>query len=249
MRITPRAAVRGAAALGLAGALAVGGATGALADTEPTSEPSASATEEGYSPDPVLEFEVLNPVCDGDVPYLQYSVVVTDPESPPTSVTITFVNPNGENFVLTDLPLSGRVLWPGAVVDADGNPLDWPGWSLVDGVWVEGDEWDWVRPEVEVLFEVNPTATTTVGYPPSSPNCATDPQNPGPSPSTPPGEDPPGEDPPGAAESTPPGTTAATPPELPMTGPQLTGLIALAAGLLTAGLLTVVAVRRRRGTD
>ncbi|GAA4731242.1 hypothetical protein GCM10023216_24100 [Isoptericola chiayiensis] len=238
MRTARRAAVRGAAATGLVGALMLGPAAGALADTDPTDDPSASPSETGYDPDtpPTLEFEVLTPLCDGDVPYLQYAVDVQNPETPPTGVTITFLNPGGEDYVLTELPLSGRVLWPGAEVDEDGNPVDWPGWSLVDGVWVVGDEWDWVRPSVQVLFEVNPEATTSVDYPPSSPDCATDP----------PGETPPPSDPPGDPATEPPGSTESTPPSLPATGSEIAGMIAIAAGLLTAGVLAVLAVRRRR---
>ena len=41
----------------------------------------------------------------------------------------------------------------------------------MNGVWVEGDEFDWVRPSVEVLISVNPETTLTVAYPPSTPTC------------------------------------------------------------------------------
>ncbi len=96
--------------------------------------------------------------------------------SPNTTVTITFLNPSGANVVYADQPLSGTVNWPGAVAGPDGRGVDWPGWrQLADGSWVEGDEFDWVRPNVQVLFQVNPEATVTVGYPPSSPVCATNP--------------------------------------------------------------------------
>ncbi len=144
----------------------------ATADPEVT--PSPSPTEE-YPVDkpPSIDVTVLKPVCDGDVPYLQYSVVPTG--TPNDTVTITWQNPSGDDVVLADLPLTGRVLWPGAEVDADGNPADWPGWRLEGGEWVVGDEFDWVRPSVDVLFQVNPEATKTVGYPPSTPSCSTNP--------------------------------------------------------------------------
>ena len=68
------------------------------------------------------------------------------------------------------------MLWPGAVPGPNGRGIDWPGWrQLSDGTWVQGDEFDWVRPTVQVLFQVNPEATVTVAYPPSSPNCLTEP--------------------------------------------------------------------------
>ena len=109
------------------------------------------------------------------MPYLDYEVEVIGTES--DTLTITFLHPTDptQNVVYSDLPFSGSLLWPGAEVDDEGNPVDWPGWSFVDGVWVEGDEFDWVRPSVQVLFSVNPEATVTVDYPPSSPDCDANP--------------------------------------------------------------------------
>lgn len=123
----------------------------------------------------VLHITLLTPVCDNDVPKLRYAVQAEG--SPNQTVTITWLNPSGgANVVQSGLPLSGTVLWPGAVVGPDGKGADWPGWrQLADGTWVEGDEFDWVRPDVQVLFQVNPEATMTVAYPPSSPQCLTDP--------------------------------------------------------------------------
>ena len=51
------------------------------------------------------------------------------------------------------------------------------GRQLSNGTWVEGDEFDWVRPSVQVLFQVNPEATVTLAYPPSTPTCLTSPVN------------------------------------------------------------------------
>ena len=122
---------------------------------------------------PVLRIVVREPVCDGNVPYLEYEVEATGTDS--TTVTITWINPDGDDIVYADLPFAGRVLWPGAVVDGD-TAVDWPGWTLLpDGTWVAGDEFDWVRPSAEVMFEVNPSATTTVAYPPSTPTCDANP--------------------------------------------------------------------------
>jgi hypothetical protein len=116
--------------------------------------------------------DVLEPICDGDVPYLGYSASFPGA----TTATITFVNPDGDDVVYSDLPLSGRVLWPGAVVDAEGTPLDWPGWTEVSpDVWVEGDEFDWVRPSVSVIIAVNPEEIFEIEYPPATPQCATNP--------------------------------------------------------------------------
>jgi hypothetical protein len=121
-----------------------------------------------------LAVHILTPICDKDVPKLKYDIQAIG--TPNTTVTITFLNPSGANVVYADLPLAGTVLWPGAVVGPDGRGADWPGWrQLADGTWVQGDEFDWVRPSVQVLFKVNPEATVTVAYPPSSPNCLTSP--------------------------------------------------------------------------
>ena len=145
-------------------------ATAALSATAST---ASATTEDDYVP----TIDLAQPVCDGDVPYLEYVFTLpegfeTDDETP---LSITWVNPSGEDVVQGDLPLDGRVLWPGAEVDDAGDPVDWPGWSLVDGEWVVGDEFDWVRDGVTVRFEVNPSAEEVVTYPPSSPDCVTDP--------------------------------------------------------------------------
>ncbi|MCZ2265044.1 peptidase, partial [Isoptericola sp. QY 916] len=183
-----RTAAGAAVGLVLSGAIAVAAAAPALADTMPS--PSSSPSSTDYPPPevPTLTAQIFQPECDGDVPYLRYAVTATGTEN--TTVTITWLNPGGDDVVQADLPMSGRVLWPGAVVDASGAPLDWPGWRLENGVWVEGDEFDWVRPSVDVKLEVNPELTMTAAYPPSSPNCATNP--PGTVPPDEPGEPTPG---------------------------------------------------------
>ncbi|MFC8600605.1 MULTISPECIES: LPXTG cell wall anchor domain-containing protein [unclassified Isoptericola] len=222
-------------------ALAVATPAGAATETpDPSSSPSSTGYEQPEVP--TLTAQIFEPVCDGDVPYLRYAVTATG--TPNTTVTITWINPDGDDVVQPDLPLSGRVLWPGAVVDAAGNPLDWPGWRLEDGVWVEGDEFDWVRPSVQVKMQVNPELTMTANYPPSSPNCATNPPGVTPSPTPTPGVTVPGAVPPEAA---PPGSP--TPGFLPQTGAGVAGLVAAAAGLAAAGGIAVAAARRRRSTD
>ena len=98
---------------------------------------------------------MLAPVCDNDTPYLSYNIEVTG--TPSTTASITFVNPFGDDVVYFNLPLSGRVLWPGAAVDADGTPTDWPGWTqLADGSWQPGDAFDWARSTLQVIADVNP---------------------------------------------------------------------------------------------
>lgn len=216
---TRRATARTLAATAAAGIVAILGAPAA----------SAGTGGDSYVPEPTMDVTVRTPVCDGDVPYLEYAVEVagTDDET----LTITWLNPDGEDVVETGLPLSGRVLWPGAVVGADGRGADWPGWRLEDGAWVEGDEYDWVRPSVDVLFEVNPEAMVTVDYPPSSPDCATNP---------------PGEDEPATPVSNPVAAASDDEPSLASTGATVGLYAAVAAGLAAVGAAVVLLTRRAR---
>ena len=172
--------------------------------TTSSSTTTSTTTPPTTSGPPVLTVDFLTPICDGDVPYLTYSASFDDA----TRVArITFVNPDGPDVTYTDLPLSGRVLWPGAVVDAEGNPVDWPGWILLpDGTWVEGDDgFLWVRPSVTVELEINPTVTAEIGYPPATPLCDANPPD----------------NPPTTTTTAPPTTTTAPPvttiPGLPVT--------------------------------
>ncbi|HEY7133419.1 MAG TPA: hypothetical protein VH440_14285 [Candidatus Limnocylindrales bacterium] len=145
-----------------------------VATISSTETPPDSDDQAVTVPTPELtDFQVVG-VCDGNTPYLAYDFTVLNLPGA-DEVTITFLNPGGANVVYADQPLSGRVLWPGAVLDASGNVIDWPGWTLnPDGSWSVGDEFDWARPTVSILFEVNPSATLVAGYPPASPGC-TDP--------------------------------------------------------------------------
>jgi len=206
-----------------------------LPAADPTPSPSATVYgcldhEDDYgNPLPCeLKVELLTPICDNEVPKLRYKVVAVG--SPNKTVTITWVNPSGADVVQANLPLEGTVLWPGAVQDASGRGIDWPGWRLENGVWVEGDEFDWVRPSVAVHFKVNPEMTRTVAYPPSSPACLTNPPKvlPSPSPSTEVLVDNP------------------LPPEVAATGSEVAPLLIGAAVLVVGGVVTVLLVHRRR---
>lgn len=94
--------------------------------------------------------------------------------------------------------ISGQQLWPGAEVDAEGNPTDWPGWTLqADGTWVldpSAPFYD-LRSEAVVEIRINPSNDAIAVYPPPTPNCnAAPPQNP-------PGSTPAGGSPTALAES------------------------------------------------
>jgi len=165
----------------------------------------------------------------GDVPYLSWeakhgSELASAADA--DSLTITFINPGGPDYVQGGQPMSGRVLWPGAEVGPDGHGTDWPGWSFVNGEWVEGDEWDWVVPTADIEFSASPSVVLTVDYPLPSAVCA------GPPDAPPPAGPDPGEEQDGL------------PDVLGLTGSQTAGLLAGVAGLIVVGG-ALVAVRRR----
>jgi len=197
-------------------------------------------TEEGdgYTPvqhaAPTLAGSTAVGECDGDVPWISYSVELTDPDNQSTGHTARLVLTDGTESAtielgdLVDGKLDGRVLWPGASVDEDGNPTGWPGWAFVNGEWVETDgNFAWTRGNISAKIEVNPEVAVPLSYPPSTPECATEPQNPGePHPSTP--------------------ATAG----LPATGLSASMLpIAVTGGVLAAlGIVVLfIVMRRRRG--
>ncbi|PQB04812.1 beta strand repeat-containing protein [Aureitalea marina] len=121
-------------------------------------------------------------VCDNDTPYLDFTVTL-DNFTSNEDLVVEWLDSNNQ-VVQTDIfPTNGntiisdRILWPGAEVDGQGNPTDWPGWEFVGGVWIETDDGflDF-RPTATVRFSINPTQTIQVSYPPSSPFCVTGPR-------------------------------------------------------------------------
>jgi hypothetical protein len=119
----------------------------------------------------------IEAVCESDVPYLGYEVALpagVDAEGD-TPLTITFLHPRGgEDYVVTDQPLSGSILWPGASAT---EPKQWPGYVRnEDGSYTQTEgNFAWTREGVQVLFEVNPSYQTIVDYPPASSECANPP--------------------------------------------------------------------------
>ena len=125
--------------------------------TSSTTTTSTTTTTIAGVASPILVVTGAESQCVADVPYLSYALTFEGG----LSARITFVNPDGPDVVHENMPMSGRVLWPGA----NDNPKDWPGWIQVDGAWVPSDDgYLWARGTITVIFEVNPTVTATVTY-------------------------------------------------------------------------------------
>ncbi|MHA7816935.1 MAG: DUF7933 domain-containing protein [Pseudohaliea sp.] len=116
---------------------------------------------------------VASAVCINDTPYVDYNLTGFSGGTAP-GVTIRWITPEGRVAEeISGQPGSGRVLWPGASVDANGVATGWPGWVFVDGEWepVPDDR----RPDMTFEVEFNPTGSADVSYPPATPQCAAQP--------------------------------------------------------------------------
>ncbi|RXM42442.1 gliding motility-associated C-terminal domain-containing protein, partial [Flavobacterium sp. YO64] len=111
-------------------------------------------------------------ICVNDVPYLDYTITPVN-FTPVSGVSITWADAaNKVVTTMTDLPLNGRVLWPGATVDTNGKGTDWPGWVFQNNQWIQAaDGFEGLRPTANITLSVNPSETITVNYPPSEPFC------------------------------------------------------------------------------
>ncbi|KAF2517139.1 Ig-like domain-containing protein [Flavobacterium foetidum] len=125
--------------------------------------PSMTVTAESY--------------CSNNAAFVRYAVTA-DNFTPKDLVTINWID--SANHIVatqTNMPLAGNVLWPGTVLNANNIPTDWPGWVLVNGQWLEGnDGFELTRPAVTMQFVLNPTQSVTVNYPAASSGCNAKPQ-------------------------------------------------------------------------
>ncbi|MFN5705694.1 MAG: Ig-like domain-containing protein, partial [bacterium] len=121
-------------------------------------------------------------ICRNDVPYLSYNIAPNFTPSSNNQVTITWLNGDGTSLnppvVYNNLTQSGEILWPGAVLDNQGNPIDWPGWIISNGQWIQAaDGFENTRPNSLIRVSINPTDSILVSYPPATPNCNSVPFN------------------------------------------------------------------------
>jgi uncharacterized repeat protein (TIGR01451 family) len=121
----------------------------------------------------VLVLDSVVAKCINDTPYVDYTVHAVGVAAP-SGVNIDWQKSSGQTAAsLPAQPLSGRLLWPGAAVDAAGNPTAWPGWSFQNGQWVQIN--DGLRPNMTLVFSINPSASISVSYPPATPTCNANP--------------------------------------------------------------------------
>ncbi|WP_394551101.1 hypothetical protein ACDF64_10640 [Agromyces sp. MMS24-JH15] len=136
--------------------------------------------------------------CVNDVPWMYYSIAVT-PSVPQGPITVTWVSADdGIHPVQTEtrtIPfdqLDGRMLWPGAVVDANGVPSLWPGYrplqpgddpnsplvfngpngSVILDESLPSFAWRNTAIPAQVTFQINPEQTVLAVYPQARPDCA-----------------------------------------------------------------------------
>lgn len=144
---------------------------------------AAAHAFDGYPPPPpdsaTLAGSSVVADCYGDVPWINYHVVLNDPDGQVTSHDAVLVLAGGDQSVeiplgtLVDGQLSGRVLWPGASVDGSGNPTGWPGWTSQNGQWVETNgNFAWTRGAISAVIRVNPDLSVPLAYPPATAVCA-----------------------------------------------------------------------------
>ena len=124
---------------------------------------------------PKIEITALAPECVNDAPFISYDITPFGFVST-GNAKLSFFDLDGNFVESVDVTaLKGRVVFPGAEVDAQGNAIDWPGWKFENGLWVTDPSDARLREGLKVVVEVNPTAEGTVSYPPATAPCA-DPQ-------------------------------------------------------------------------
>ncbi|MCD1570310.1 cell wall protein [Agromyces mediolanus] len=129
---------------------------------------------------PTLAGSTAAALCVANVPWIDFDVVLTDPDQQSTGHTAYLVLSDGTNTEKVELgPLGedgsvdGRVLWPGAAIDEAGNPTAWPGWKqLPNGRWVVTEEnFGWTHSLTSAYIEVNPELSIDLEYPPAVVGC------------------------------------------------------------------------------
>jgi LPXTG-motif cell wall-anchored protein len=196
----------------------------------PTTPPPTTPPPSEQPPPPPVEETATwaaEPFCRNDTPYLSVSALVPDSMAA-EPITLHWVDAAGNERLTQRVPAgTSEVLWPGAAVDGNGNPTDWPGWIQENDVWLEADDgFAWAR-TASVYLSVNPTSPTfPATYPPATPTCSARP----------------------VVEILRASATPTAAPSLPETGTGVGPLVVLGVALLAAGGVLVIGSRQRVAT-
>lgn len=206
------------------------------ATTEVTYEDRPLTPDEQYPceeapPAPTISIEAVTPVCQKDAPWIDVTLH-GDSVLNGHAGTLSFVDVNGVTVATHPITFNSgetlRFIYPGASVDAAGNPTDWPGWVFEHGAWVVDPTDAYLKEGLTVIVEVNPTASASVSYPQPTEAC---------------GPHPTGVAPNGPQTPTNPNLQGFT---LPETGAETNLIAAISASLVLVGAGTVFLTRSRK---
>lgn len=153
--------------------------------TTSTTSPSTTSTTVPEV-NPLFGFSAVTSICIREVPTIRIVFLNARPDLAGRTGTLTLADLAGN--VQSTQPLVYQpgstvdVLYPGTRVNADGSIADVPGWNLTaEGLWARDSTDAYLRDGIRVTYEVNPTATAVVTYPPESSACfvPTNPTQPG----------------------------------------------------------------------
>ena len=134
----------------------------------------ASTVEAQYPPAEPTGSIILSTTanCTTDVPYIDYKITPVGFESTGLA-TIAITDTQGASVeTLTVSMLQGRIIWPGAVADSNGNPTDLPGSKAQGGVWVADPSDAILLKGLVLTATVDASATQSVTYPCEMPSTA-----------------------------------------------------------------------------
>ena len=167
---------------------------GVTTSTTSTTINGTTTTSTTVSPPGVTTTTVTPPVTPPPAEEVFVRAAGTECQTGVPKIRIDFGNEaqfDGRVGTLTMSDINGRVLsvqpltyvanttvfllYPGSAVDpVTGEVTDVPGWNLnSDGFWVQDPSDAILREGINLLYEVNPSATAFVTYPPESSGCAT----------------------------------------------------------------------------
>jgi len=133
--------------------------------------------------------------CVADVPWLYYDIQVSDGVEP-GDITVTWTSADGtltKTQTIAWDEREGKLLWPGAAVDENGVPYEFPGWrpiteedlinpptpgtrfgDLILDETVPTYPWRDMENPATITFSINPSQSVLAVYPQALPACAID---------------------------------------------------------------------------